>query len=191
MSSSLNRIFRLRTSVAFFAIYFIGLVALPSLFLMNPRSKFALQQNRPLEELDSSTYVDPGLVTGGTIMPKLGNETAKAELGRATWKLLHTMASRYPEKPKLDERAAMKQWIMLLSRLYPCGECATHFQLILKEHPPQTSSRASLSNWSCGIHNIVNARLGKPEFDCSTLADVYKCGCADEPGAEDSADAES
>lgn len=46
----------------------------------------------------------------------------RAELGRATWKLLHTMASRYPEKPKPDERAAMKQWIMLLSRLYPCGE---------------------------------------------------------------------
>lgn len=67
---------------------------------------------------------------------------------------------------------------------------ATHFQLILKEHPPQTSSRASLSNWSCGIHNIVNARLGKPDFDCSTLADVYKCGCADEPGAEDSTEAE-
>ncbi|KAG0334062.1 hypothetical protein BG000_008671 [Podila horticola] len=89
---------------------------------MNPRSKFALQQNKPLEELDSNTYVDPDLATGGTIMPKLGNETAKAELGRATWKLLHTMASRYPEKPKPDERAAMKQWIMLLSRLYPCGE---------------------------------------------------------------------
>lgn len=77
MSTSLNRIFRLRTSVAFFAICFIGLVALPSLFLLNPQSRFALQQNKPLEKLDSSTYVDPDLVTGGTIMPKLGNETAK------------------------------------------------------------------------------------------------------------------
>jgi len=32
------------------------------------------------------------------------------------------MASRYPLEPKPDERAAVKQWIMLLSRLYPCGE---------------------------------------------------------------------
>ncbi|KAG9062707.1 hypothetical protein KI688_005013 [Linnemannia hyalina] len=77
------------------------------------------------------------------------------------------MASRYPLKPKPDERAAVKH--------------ADHFQEMLKQHPPQTSSRASLSNWTCSVHNIVNVRLGKPEFDCSTLADVYKCGCADEP----------
>lgn len=62
---------------------------------------------------------------------------------------------------------------------------ADHFQEMLKQHPPQTSSRASLSNWACSVHNIVNIRLGKPEFDCSTLADVYKCGCADEPIAEE------
>ncbi|KAF9086513.1 hypothetical protein BGX23_008816 [Mortierella sp. AD031] len=117
-------------------------------------------------------------------MPQLGNATAKAELGRATWKLLHTMAGRYPLKPKPDERAAIKQWIYLLSRLYPCGECADHFQAMLKQHPPQTSSRAALSNWACSVHNIVNIRLGKAEFDCSTLADIYKCGCADEPTEE-------
>jgi hypothetical protein len=61
---------------------------------------------------------------------------------------------------------------------------ADHFQEMLKKHPPQTASRASLSNWACSVHNIVNIRLGKPEFDCSTLTDVYKCGCADEPTAE-------
>ncbi|KAF9421218.1 hypothetical protein BGZ94_008878 [Podila epigama] len=184
MSSSLHKIFRIRTPLVLLAICFVGLVALPTLFLLDPKSKFELSQQSFESDLESSIPVDPSLNEGGTIMPKLGNETAKAELGRATWKLLHTMASRYPEKPRPDERAAMKQWIFLLSRLYPCGECATHFQLILKKHPPQTSSRASLSNWSCAVHNIVNARLGKPEFDCSTLADVYKCGCADEPGAE-------
>ncbi|KAI7826946.1 ERV/ALR sulfhydryl oxidase domain-containing protein [Gamsiella multidivaricata] len=110
-----------------------------------------------------------------------GPKLSRAELGRATWKLIHTMAARYPLKPTQDERASIKQWIYLLSRLYPCGECAEHFQQLLKEHPPQTSSRASLSNWACAAHNIVNERLGKPEFDCGTLEDVYKCGCADEP----------
>lgn len=52
---------------------------------------------------------------------------------------------------------------------------------MLKDHPPQTSSRAALSNWACSIHNIVNARLGKAEFDCNNLENVYQCGCADEP----------
>src|SRR5690349_11299494 len=56
---------------------------------------------------------------------------------------------------------------------------------MLRQHPPQTSSRASLSTCARSVHNIVNVRLGKPELDCSTLADVYECGCADEPIAEE------
>ncbi|KAF9545018.1 hypothetical protein EC957_011515 [Mortierella hygrophila] len=184
MSPAIPRRIRLKSPLAIIALCFIGLVTIPSLFFLNPKPTFSLQE-QPQQQRSSPAkgdiYVDPSLSEGGVIMPQLGNATAKAELGRATWKLLHTMASRYPLKPKPDERAAVKQWIYLLSRLYPCGECADHFQEMLKQHPPQTSSRASLSNWTCSVHNIVNIRLGKPEFDCSTLADVYKCGCADEP----------
>ncbi|KAK0486322.1 ERV/ALR sulfhydryl oxidase domain-containing protein [Armillaria novae-zelandiae] len=84
---------------------------------------------------------------GPVIMPKLGNATAKAALGRATWKLLHTMTLRYPENPNADEREALNAYFHLLSRLYPCGECATGFQKLLKELPPQTSSRRSAALW--------------------------------------------
>ena len=91
----------------------------------------------------------------GVIMPKLGNETVKAELGRASWKLLRksgcrtklcdcldtyftdTMAARFPEKPTESEKDAFKSFIYLFSRLYPCGECAAHFQELLRKHPPQ------------------------------------------------------
>lgn len=34
--------------------------------------------------------------------------------------------------------------------------------------------------WLCSVHNIVNERLHKPEFDCLTLNDVYDCGCGNE-----------
>ncbi|KAG0252444.1 hypothetical protein BG011_006954 [Mortierella polycephala] len=186
MSTPFARPFRLRAPLAILVICFIGLI---SFIRLNTNNSLTQQEASTMSAGTSagtgsnsdSIYVDPSLNAGGTIMPRLGNATAKAELGRATWKLLHTMASRYPVIPTQDERAAMKQWIFLLSRLYPCGECAEHFQQMLKEHPPQTSSRAALSDWSCSVHNIVNARLGKKEFDCRTLSDVYKCGCADEP----------
>ncbi|KAJ7876082.1 ERV/ALR sulfhydryl oxidase domain-containing protein [Mycena olivaceomarginata] len=118
---------------------------------------------------------------GGVIMPRLGNATAKAELGRATWKLLHTMTLRYPEKPTQDERDALSSYFHLLSRLYPCGECASEFQMLLKKYPPQTSSRLSASIWLCSVHNVVNERLKKPQFDCAHLDDTYDCGCGDEP----------
>lgn len=31
------------------------------------------------------------------------------------------------------------------------------------------------------VHNQVNDRLGKPEFDCAHLDETYDCGCGDEP----------
>ncbi|KAH9825913.1 sulfhydryl oxidase [Teratosphaeria destructans] len=38
------------------------------------------------------------------IMPPL-NDTLRADLGRASWKLLHTIAARFPTHPTPDERA--------------------------------------------------------------------------------------
>ncbi|KAG2043851.1 ERV/ALR sulfhydryl oxidase domain-containing protein [Suillus americanus] len=133
---------------------------------------------------------------GGIIMSKLGNETAKAELGRATWKLLHTMTLRYPEHPTQDERDALNSYLHLTSRLYPCGECAAEFQELLKKFPPQTGSRLAASLWLCSVHNKVNERLGKPLFDCAHLDETYDCGCGDDklksaarqPASSDSAD---
>ncbi|TNY22001.1 ERV/ALR sulfhydryl oxidase domain-containing protein [Rhodotorula diobovata] len=122
---------------------------------------------------------------GEVIMPKLPNATAKAELGRASWKLLHTMAARFPEEPTSNQREAFAAWLHLFSRLYPCGECAAEFQQLLRQHPPQTSSRGAASLYLCHLHNLVNARLGKDEYDCGTnLRDVYDCGCGDEEERE-------
>lgn len=114
---------------------------------------------------------------GGTIMPKMANATAKAELGRATWKFMHTVTARFPEKPTADEREALKAFIYLFSRLYPCGDCARHFQELLRQYPPQTSSRNTASLHLCSLHNLVNERLGKPEYNCTTLLENYDCGC--------------
>jgi len=125
--------------------------------------------------------VPAGVAEGDVIMPKLENATAKAELGRATWKFLHTMTLRYPESPTQDQRDALHSYMHLTSRLYPCGECAAEFQVLLRQFPPQTSSRRSAALWLCFVHNQVNERLHKPEFDCANLDATYDCGCGDAP----------
>lgn len=117
---------------------------------------------------------------GDAIMPKLGNETAKAELGRATWKYFHTVMARFPDKPTSKERTMLKEYIYLFQRLYPCGECANHFGHIIKQFPPQVSSRSSAATWACHVHNEVNKSLDKDMFDCSKIGDFYDCGCADD-----------
>ncbi|RQM07265.1 hypothetical protein DH86_00000960 [Scytalidium sp. 3C] len=109
---------------------------------------------------------------------RLENATLKAELGHAAWKVLHTMMAKFPDKPTEDDSAALKSYIHLFARLYPCGDCARHFQQILQKYPPQVSSRSSAAAWACYVHNEVNQRLKKPIFDCSKIGDFYDCGCA-------------
>ncbi|KAH8675585.1 Erv1/Alr family protein [Xylariales sp. PMI_506] len=119
-------------------------------------------------------------ITGGAIAPKLENATLKAELGHASWKLFHTMMARFPEHPTEDDSLALKTYIHLFSRLYPCGDCARHFQELLKKYPPQVGSRNAAAGWACFVHNVVNERLKKPLFDCNKIGDFYDCGCGDE-----------
>ncbi|KAF9647717.1 hypothetical protein BDM02DRAFT_3097690 [Thelephora ganbajun] len=175
-----------RFTRTFIAIIF-ALFLITSLGVLHPQSKLYL------DPWSGDQFGDGGVeqrltvkpheevVKGKPIMQKLGNETAKAELGRATWKLLHTMTLRYPEDPSLDEKEALNSYFHLFSRLYPCGECAAEFQMLLKKFPPQTSSRRSAALWLCTVHNEVNKRLKKSEFDCANLDATYDCGCGDAP----------
>ncbi|KAK9323559.1 ERV/ALR sulfhydryl oxidase domain-containing protein [Lipomyces orientalis] len=163
--------------------------------ILKPGSNAGKSKQTSVDDIADASDYDPlqgpvpvssqKLSQGGPIMPLLGNETIKAELGRASWKLFHTILARYPEKPTAEEKEALSSYIYLFSRVYPCGECASHFQKLLKKFPPQTSSRIAASQWGCHVHNQVNARLGKDIFDCNTIAEKYQCGC-DEEGATES-----
>lgn len=155
----------------------------------NPASQPYIQRQQQLQQqakdpmilaADEDGSLSQASLTGHVIAPKLGNETLKAELGRAAWKLFHTTMARFPESPTLDEQTALKTYIHLFQRLYPCGECASHFGEVLKEYPPQVSSRNTAAGWGCHVHNVVNESLGKEIFDCSKIGDFYDCGCADD-----------
>lgn len=165
--------------------YFISIVAVFVVFMIWTRS-----HEQPISALadiksNGASTVTPDMISadstsGDAIMGKLGNETAKAELGRAAWKLFHTTMARFPDKPTADESKALKDYIHLFARLYPCGECARHFQQILGRYPPQTSSRSSAAAWACFVHNEVNISKDKPVFDCANIGDWYDCGCAED-----------
>lgn len=92
--------------------------------------------------------------------------------------------AKFPDKPTDDDQSALKSYIYLFARLYPCGDCARHFQGILSKFPPQTATRSAAAAWACHVHNEVNKRLKKELFDCSNIGDFYDCGCA-EDGEED------
>ncbi|CRG91133.1 FAD-linked sulfhydryl oxidase ERV2 [Talaromyces islandicus] len=174
-----TRLIFLSTFALFFMFYFV---------FMQPKAPDSPATRAPGHLMDAKSLsgnlaLSEDVLKGQVIMPKLGNETAKAELGRATWKYFHTVMARYPKKPTEEEQDALRSYVYLFARLYPCGECAAHFQKHLKKYPPQVSSRDAAAGWGCFIHNEVNAMLEKPEYDCNNLDD-YDCGCGDEDEEE-------
>lgn len=100
-------------------------------------------------------------------------------LGRNTWSLLHTMAAAYSLRPTSEEKEDMKEFIRLLSKLYPCSYCAKEFREDIKDLPPKLDNRKTLSLWFCQIHNRVNEKLNKPQFDCSRVDERWRTGWKD------------
>lgn len=44
---------------------------------------------------------------------------------------------------------------------------------------PDTRTRARFSQWLCRLHNEVNRKLGKPDFDCSQVDERWRDGWKD------------
>ncbi|XP_010905288.1 FAD-linked sulfhydryl oxidase ERV1 [Elaeis guineensis] len=88
----------------------------------------------------------------------------KEEIGRATWTLLHSIAAQFPDQPTRQQKRDAKELMAIISRLYPCKECADHFKEVLKANPVQAGSQAEFSQWLCHVHNVVNRSLGKLTF---------------------------
>eukprot|EP00882_Tetradesmus_deserticola_P004258 GHRQ01004498.1.p2 GENE.GHRQ01004498.1~~GHRQ01004498.1.p2 ORF type:complete len:156 (+),score=80.00 GHRQ01004498.1:27-470(+) len=96
--------------------------------------------------------------------------TSKEDLGRATWTLLHTLAAQLPEHPTRQQQRDARQLVDSLTRIYPCADCAKHFQELVRRDPPVVSSGPDFAVWLCRTHNAVNRRLGKPAFNCDLVA---------------------
>jgi FAD-linked sulfhydryl oxidase len=103
----------------------------------------------------------------------------KDELGTSTWNFLHTMAAYYPNNPTDNEKNDMKVFFHLLAKFYPCTSCAEDLQEQLKTSSPKTDSQYQLSQWLCTIHNEVNKKLGKPEFNCKLVDQRWREGWTD------------
>ncbi|EFX73902.1 hypothetical protein DAPPUDRAFT_307542 [Daphnia pulex] len=103
----------------------------------------------------------------------------RQQLGRNSWSVLHTIAAYYPETPTVDQQKDMVQFMALFTKFYPCTDCSEDFKERLIANPPATQNNSILSQWLCAMHNEVNVKLGKPEFDCNLVNQRWRNGWKD------------
>ncbi|KAL3843863.1 hypothetical protein ACJIZ3_001266 [Penstemon smallii] len=142
-----------------------------SRFIVPSSSSPSLTKNQnPLVSLHSQPAADSHLLQPEVIKNgKSSSPTTKEELGRATWTFLHTLAAQYPDKPTRQQKKDVKELMAILSRMYPCKECADHFKEVLRANPVQVGSHDEFSQWLCYVHNVVNRSLGKLVFPCERV----------------------
>ncbi|GAB4838339.1 Flavin-linked sulfhydryl oxidase of the mitochondrial IMS [Ancistrocladus abbreviatus] len=136
---------------------------------INGNTPLSLSSSNPSSISNSSSSAlyqphDIVLAKGNSAQP-----VNKEELGRATWTFLHTLAAQYPERPTRQQKKDVKELMAILSRMYPCKECADHFKEVLRANPVQAGSQAEFSQWMCHVHNVVNRSLGKSIFPCERV----------------------
>uniref|UniRef100_A0A8R1EM96 Sulfhydryl oxidase n=1 Tax=Caenorhabditis japonica TaxID=281687 RepID=A0A8R1EM96_CAEJA len=132
------------------------------------------------KESNTSDDKNPTPSTSAQSGSKLyGCPVNKDELGRSTWNLLHTMSVYYPEKPTEEDKNRAKTFMNLLGQTYPCDFCAKDLRKDLKEEPPKVESRQEFAVWMCQLHNKVNKKTGKAEFDCKNVMERWRDGWKD------------
>ena len=77
----------------------------------------------------------------------------RMELGNKTWTLLHSVAAYFPASPSAQAQEDARTLMSVMSRLYPCQDCAEDLRADLVTHPPRVTSSQEFSQWMCEMHN--------------------------------------
>ena len=77
----------------------------------------------------------------------------RMELGNKTWTLLHSVAAYFPVSPSPQAQEDARTLMSVMSRLYPCQDCAEDLRADLVTHPPRVTTSQEFSQWMCEMHN--------------------------------------
>ena len=92
---------------------------------------------------------------------------AQASCDGVGWKALHQLTLSYPSEPSFADKYEARRVLDNYCALLPCRKCSRHFKRMMRDTPPDLSSREAFVQWGCERHNEVSRMLGKPEMPCS------------------------
>lgn len=85
--------------------------------------------------------------------------------GPEQWKLLHMIASSYPENPTQKDKQNYYEYMVTLGNVLPCETCRYHYKKTLTEmnfNLAVFDSQETFFRFVFDLHNEVNRRLKKP-----------------------------
>jgi hypothetical protein len=85
--------------------------------------------------------------------------------GKHFWGTMHLAALGSPQKFEASHVTAYSTFYKQIPNVIPCQSCGTHLSEIYQLLPiePALSGSQALFEWTVGVHNAVNRRLGKSE----------------------------
>lgn len=96
----------------------------------------------------------------------------RAEIGRAAWLVLHTIAANYPNHPTEEEKRKQVDFFLSFSNLYPCHICKIGLLHILKTYKVNCESKIEYSKYIFNLHNMINEELGKEYYSCKDITEI-------------------
>ena len=103
--------------------------------------------------------------------------------GPGLWTSIHCMSFNYPENPSYDDKKKYSDFFNLLGDMLPCVYCRKSYKTYMKNMPIDDflEDRLGCTIWAFVLHNLVNAKIGKPLIDFKECVEIYekmraKCG---------------
>ena len=97
----------------------------------------------------------------------------KDTAGSQFWGVIHNIAAKYPNHPTDIDKKKARGFLSYLISHFVCQDCVREAAEYIKNNRIDYSSRNSLSEYFCKMHNAVNERLGKPTVDCDSILDGH------------------
>lgn len=85
--------------------------------------------------------------------------------GPRAWYQFHKEAINYPTNPSArDIRKAIYFYYKKFLIYVKCRNCRNDYNQLMHDYPIRLNSRLELFSWSVDIHNVINAKLNKPQI---------------------------
>jgi hypothetical protein len=85
--------------------------------------------------------------------------------GPSMWKLMHVIATTYPDNPTHQDAQQFATFFASLQSVLPCEGCRKGYAMLVGGQYRLTddvlANRHSLFRWTVDVHNAVNKKLGK------------------------------